>query len=164
MSLEIITASNNDREVIKNLLQLYIYDFTEYIDMNVDENGLFKLHVDLNEYWTEEDKHAYLIKQEGKYAGFALVKMVILPTRHHSIAEFFILKKYRKKGIGQAVAEKIFDSHPGEWEVHQTENNVAAQKFWNSVIARYTDSNYSDHFLNGKRIQTFKNEKKDKNS
>lgn len=50
-------------------------------------------------------------------------------VRHYSIAEFFILKKYRREGIGKAIAAEIFSRHKGPWEVHQIENNTGAQSF-----------------------------------
>lgn len=44
----------------------------------------------------------------------------------HSIAEFFIMRKYRWQGMGQAVAFYIFDLFPGRWWVAQTEANRQA--------------------------------------
>ena len=42
MNFELIYASQDYKNVIKNLMQFYIYDFSEYIHYDVEEDGLFK--------------------------------------------------------------------------------------------------------------------------
>jgi predicted acetyltransferase len=71
-------------------------------------------------------------------AGFVLVN-----DRGHSgepidrnMAEFFILRKYRRHGVGRAAAERIFTQHPGQWEVAVARKNVAALSFWRTAITR----------------------------
>jgi len=93
---------------------------------------------------------------DEKYIGFVLVRFIESATRNYfSIAEFFIMKKYRRKGIGQAVAEQIFDLHVGQWEVYQKESNEPAQVFWNRVIDRYKKGQFKERFENGRRIHDF---------
>jgi len=65
------------------------------------------------------------------------------------------MRKYRKEGIGKAVAEQIFDLHRGQWEVYQKESNKPAQLFWNRIIDEYTKGQFKERFENGKRIQDF---------
>ncbi len=60
----------------------------------------------------------------------------------HCIAEFFVMKKYRQKGVGRAAAMKIFDMFHGGWEVSQWVNNLSAQNFWRKVISAYTNGKY----------------------
>jgi predicted acetyltransferase len=59
-----------------------------------------------------------------------------------SISEFFVMRKYRKKGVGRAAAIEVFDMFPGLWEVLQHEANVPAQRFWEEVIGAYTGGHY----------------------
>jgi predicted acetyltransferase len=74
-----------------------------------------------------------------KYAGFVLIKQINSTDRSNfSIAQFFILKKYRRAGTGKAIAIQVFNLHKGQWEVHQ-KNSKPAQMFWNSVISKYTN-------------------------
>jgi predicted acetyltransferase len=70
-----------------------------------------------------------------------------------SIAEFFIMKKYRRRGIGNKVAKDIFDRHKGDWEIHQLKSNLPAQAFWKKVIAEYTGEKYIDRQV----VQQFSN-------
>lgn len=60
----------------------------------------------------------------------------------HNIAEFFVMKKYRRKGVGRVAAMKIFDMFHGGWEISQWINNLPAQNFWGKVIAEYTNGKY----------------------
>src|SRR4051794_12409009 len=117
MNFEVIYASQDYKDVFKNLMQFYIYDFSAYVDYDVEEDGLFKAYPNLEDYWNQKGtKFPYAIKKDRKYIGFVLVKTIKSEKNVFSIAEFFIMKKYRRLGIGSAVAEHIFDLHKGQWE------------------------------------------------
>lgn len=145
MNLEIRKASIQDKTIIQNLLELYIYDFTEFGQYYVNENGLFG-YKDLDLYWEEEGRDPYLIVVDQKLAGFALIhseknsegEMV------HAVSEFFVMKLYRGKGIGKEVAFYLFDQYPGLWEVYQMKTNIPTQFFWRSAIKAYTQDNYEE--------------------
>jgi predicted acetyltransferase len=157
MDFELILASRAYQEVINNLMQFYIYDFSPYVNYDVEADGFFKAYPNLEDYWSEKkNKFPYIIKKDDKYVGFVLVKTINSEIDHFSIAEFFIMKKYRRQGIGKAVAERIFNLHKGQWEVHQRENNKPAQEFWHEVINEYTKGQFSEQFENGRSIQHFK--------
>ena len=156
---ELIKASQEYQEVIKNLMQFYIYDFSEFAKYDVEENGLFEPYAGLEDYWKEDKNRVpYIVKKDATYLGFVLVRFIESGERNYfSIAEFFILKKYRRKGIGKAVAEQIFNSHKGQWEVYQKESNKPAQVFWNRIIDEYTKGQFKERVENGRRIQDFEN-------
>lgn len=159
MNFELIQATPEYKEVMRNLMQFYNYDFSEFIDFDVEEDGLFKAYPYLEDYWKEEEhRFPYIIRRGQNYAGFVLVRYIETEERnYYSIAEFFIMKKYRREGIGQAVAEQIFNLHKGQWEVYQIERNKPAQLFWNKTINQYTKGQFTDRFENGRRIQEFSN-------
>lgn len=159
MKFILLKASEEHKIVIQNLMQYYIYDFSEYIKYDVEDNGLFAPYPNLMDYWErDEDKFPYVIKMNDKYVGFVLVKFINSIGRNYfSIAEFFILKKYRREGIGKAIAIKIFDLHRGHWEVSQRNSNKPAQKFWSKVISEYTKEQFKERCEDGKRIQNFIN-------
>lgn len=157
MNFELINASPDHRDVIQNLMQFYIYDFTEYLGHDVEADGLFKAYADLDEYWIEgTGKYPYMIKRDGKLAGFILVNEITTDKKYFSIAEFFIMRKYRRSGIGKPAAKQIFDLHKGDWQVHQREINLPAWKFWINVMREYTQDNFTERIENGRRIQNFK--------
>jgi predicted acetyltransferase len=159
MNFTLLQASTEHKIVIQHLMQFYIYDFSEYVNLDVEKNGLFAAYPDLNDYWEKgNNKFPYIIKKNDNYAGFVLVKLIGPKERNlFSIAEFFILKKYRLEGIGKAVAIEIFNLHKGQWEVYQKESNKPAQLFWNKVISGYTNGQFTERLENGKQIQNFEN-------
>ena len=159
MNYEIIPTSIAHKAVMQNLLQFYTYDFSEYTEANVEEDGLFAVYPHLEDYWMDTvHRFPYVIMKEEKYIGFVLVRFIQTSDRNYfSIAEFFVMKKYRRQGIGNAVAKDIFDLHKGQWEVFQMEANIPAQKFWKKVITEYTDGKFTQGIENGRVIQRFKN-------
>jgi predicted acetyltransferase len=54
------------------------------------------------------------------------------------IAEFFVLRKFRRRGAGQRSAHQLFDRFRGRWLVAVLTLNTPAMKFWPKVIRRYT--------------------------
>ena len=75
---------------------------------------------------------------------------------YFSMAEFFIMQKYRREGIGKEAARQLFTLHKGDWQVHQRENNIPAQEFWRKVINKYTDGQFSERLESGRRVQNFR--------
>ncbi|WP_018757209.1 hypothetical protein [Paenibacillus terrigena] len=74
---------------------------------------------------------------------------------YNYLAHFFILRKYRKQGLGREVARTIFNSRLGEWELYQLVRNKPAQLFWTRVINEFTNGNYEEKYEEGRRYQTF---------
>lgn len=60
----------------------------------------------------------------------------------HNIDEFFVTRKYRRQGVGKAVALMTFEMFKGKWEVCQMQDNIRAQKFWMAVISEYTNGDF----------------------
>lgn len=144
MDVQILPALIADKSIIQRMLELYQYDFSEFEDTDLDEHGYFGYPY-LDYYWIEADRHPFLVRVDGKLAGFVLVNQyTYLPGSQYSISEFFILRKYRKHGIGRQAAFHVFSLFLGRWEIHQAEKNVTAQKFWRSVIGEYTKGNYTE--------------------
>ena len=76
--------------------------------------------------------------------GFVSVKELSgCETADFEIEEFFILRNYRKKGIGKNIATKMFADFKGKWQIRVLDNNAPAMVFWQRVISEYTDDKYS---------------------
>lgn len=144
-TVELYRAKVEDKAVLRQLLELYAYDFTEFDGADVDEHGLFGYHR-LDHYWTDEGRYPFLVRVAGKWAGLALVRDVtaVDGSVAHSMAEFFLMRKYRRHGIGEMVARHLFDMFPGPWEVGQITTNLPAQAFWRVVIGRYTGGRFEE--------------------
>lgn len=139
MKIDIKKASIEEKPILRNLLELCHHDYSEFSGEDIGEHGLFT-YSRLDHYWTEPERHPFIVRVSSKLAGFALVRE--LDSETHSIAEFFIMRKYRRQGVGAAVANYVFDLFPGKWHVAQEEVNLPAQAFWKKVVSRYTDGKY----------------------
>ncbi|WP_422656708.1 GNAT family N-acetyltransferase [Paenibacillus sp. EC2-1] len=155
--VEVYAAPVNEKETISNLMHFYAYDFSEYMDMDIEEDGLYAPYPYLNDYWTEPDfRFPYLFKVNGKHAGFALVRKIQTAEKtFFSMAEFFVMKKYRRQGVGKLAAIALFDLHSSPWEVFQLKTNIPAQHFWNKVISEYARGQYTEHDEQGDKTQAF---------
>ncbi len=142
--VEVVEVSEEQKSVLRQLIELYEYDFSEYNDRDVNDYGLYG-YTYFDHYWTDNNRYPYFIKVNHQYAGFVLVNdhcYLQESSASKSIAEFFIMRKYRRMGIGSFVAKTIFDLHRGNWEVLQHGNNDTSKLFWEKTISDYTSGNY----------------------
>ncbi|GAK39446.1 hypothetical protein TCA2_1934 [Paenibacillus sp. TCA20] len=147
MELSLTIVSREESQVIRHLMQFYLYDFTKYLDIDVNSDGVFPEYPNLNEYFIRSDKFPFLIRSGQVPAGFALVER--LSERREGdyyMTEFFVMQKYRRSGVGTWAAQELFRRFPGEWKVSQVRTNVAAQAFWRKVIGTYTDGQFRERF------------------
>ncbi len=138
--IEIIPARQEQEPILANLLELYAYDFSEFHDLELGCNGRFG-YGDLLLYWSEPGRHPFLVWVEGKLAGLVLVKRGSEVSGDESVwdvAEFFVLRRYRRRGIGTQVAHEVWRQFPGRWEVRVMESNTAARVFWAHAISMLT--------------------------
>lgn len=145
MEILVDRAAYEEKSVVRNLMELYKYDFTEFDPEDVNEHGLYE-YMYLDNYWTEEGRHPFLIRVDNKLAGFALIRVIEFGSEEHtySMSEFFVLKKYRGKAVGRTAAVKLFEMFEGKWKVAQIEENKPAQSFWRKVVENYTGGNYEE--------------------
>lgn len=153
MNIEIIEAREADMPVIENLIRFYIYDMSEHMGWDCPESGLFGGCDELPQYWGKTCDpeytwpegwcgYPYIVRVDSKLAGFSLVRET--GENSYDIGQFFILRKFRDKGVGKYVARRVFDSFKGEWEVAQMPENTPARAFWTRIIAEYTGGNYEE--------------------
>lgn len=151
-------ALKHEEYILHNLLQFYIYEFSNYIpEIKLEQDGAYE-PFNLDEYWNNENFHAFFIKFEKEFIGFALVESETneIPNTIH---EFFIISKYSGNGLGRVAASKIFSQFPGNWVITQIEKNYPAQAFWRSTIDTITNGNYVERYdENRKSIQEFHTE------
>ncbi len=91
-------------------------------------------------------------------AGFALVTRQTHASRtaDYRMADFFIAREARRRGVGQGAVRLILDRFAGRWEVVEYSRNPAR----GGVLAQgdrdvYTKGNYQERVANGEVRQTF---------
>jgi predicted acetyltransferase len=145
-SFEIRAARAEDRPALQRMLELYQYELSDIWDQDLDAHGEYGYSLD--RFWSGEGCRAFVATVSGHYAGFALADGAVkVGTNGHWMDQFFVLKKYRRSGLGAALARHVFDALPGRWEVGQMPGNLAAQAFWRRVIADCTKGAYTEHAI-----------------
>ena len=133
------------------MLQLYCHDFSEFVDVDLDAEGLFE-YESLPLYWTEQHRHPFLVWVNGVPAGFVLVKRSATSTDFQTIwdmAEFFIVRRYRRRRIGTRIAKEVFKRYLGRWEVRVLTSNQGALHFWERTI-----KDFVGHEISSVRVKT----------
>jgi predicted acetyltransferase len=148
--MELLRVSIEKKIILRNLMELYQYDMSQYEEEranDVNEYGLFDYKY-LDHYWTEEGRHPFFVMISGKLAGFVLVREITVAggdsSPKFSMAEFFILRKYRRQGFGKEVAYIVFKMFKGKWIVSWLNKNTSAKAFWTGIISEYTGGEYAE--------------------
>jgi predicted acetyltransferase len=135
-------ATSRDAVLLSNLLELYLHDLSEAfptIELGADGRfGYDKLPL----YWSEpERRFSFLIRHGARVVGFVLATRGSPATDDPAvfdIAEFFVLRRHRRSGVGRRAAFLLWDRLPGRWIVRVSEGNRGALSFWAGVIDEYT--------------------------
>lgn len=143
--IEVIPATREQIPVLDNLIQLYAHDFSEFHHVELDQDGRFT-YGPLALYWSEPSRHPLLVKMDGRWAGFVLVQR---NETAWDMVEFFVLRGFRRRGAGTAIAREVWKRFPGRWEVRVMQANHSALLFWERAISIFT----------GQRIQPISVEK-----
>ncbi|MFT4713055.1 MAG: putative acetyltransferase [Candidatus Azotimanducaceae bacterium] len=135
-SLTVSRAAPEQKNLVINLMQFYLYDFTEFVSVERNDDGLF-CYPYLNHYWQEPDRHPFLISVDSEPAGFALVREVLNPETNEiafDMAEFFVMKMFRRQNVGNEAVQTLCASMQGNWLVRVMGNNHRAYHFWKSAL------------------------------
>ena len=135
MEIVLCRAMPEKRDALFRLLQYSLFEesLTDFNEMNDD--ALFD-YPWFDAYFTEAEREAYFIRENGsdRLLGFAMVRAH--EDGRHSIAEFMVIPKYRRRGVGSQAAKACFALHNGLWEVKPAYGSEQAKRFWQKVISQ----------------------------
>lgn len=135
MHIELVPTQAEQAPLIRNLYQFYAYESSDWEQEEVEADGRFYLHEPhLARYWQEQDWSANLILVDGAIAGFLLIERCeLVGVDALEFADLFILKKYRRLGIGQALAQQVLQ-RGGTWLVRFYAQDQLTASFWRKVL------------------------------
>jgi predicted acetyltransferase len=139
-TIELIPAAPDQEPIVANLLELYVHDFSEFLDIELGEDGRFG-YPDLPRYWREIDRHPFLVRIDRRWGGFALVRKGSEFSGNAGVwdmVEFFVVRRYRRLGIGTRIANEVWRRFPGQWEIRVMQSNDSARQFWKRAIEEFT--------------------------
>ena len=152
MEVELVQATDEHLPIVRNLTAYYVYDMSKSVGWDCNDEGVFGGCDDIAEYWcqahreTEESERwpegvrgvPFLVRVDSSIAGFAAVKVIPNdPEPVNDMGEFFILGRFRHRGVGRRVAHSMFARFPGPWQVRQLLLNHPAHAFWRQVISEF---------------------------
>ena len=70
--IEVFPATREEQPVLENLLDLYVYEFSELLGLEIVKMEIPLTRLPL--YWSEPERYPFLVRVDGKLAGFVLVK------------------------------------------------------------------------------------------
>jgi len=154
MNIKLILVDIKDRVILRDLINEYEKEL-----LGIENPGEYKY---LDSYWKKEDRYPFFVKIESVIGGFVLINShTLIQKPGKNIAEFYIKKEFRNKGIGKMVAFKIFELFKGNWELRQLREDISAQNFWRKIVSEHTQNNFQEKFLDTKDwcgpVQTFRN-------
>ncbi|MDD2091341.1 GNAT family N-acetyltransferase [Pseudomonas guariconensis] len=135
--LQLLQTSADQAELIRNLYQFYAYESSDWEAEDVEVDGRFYIHEEhLVRYWQSPGWSASVILVDGFIAGFVLIERSELPgLAATELADLFILKRYRRQGIGKAIAQQLLCSGAGDWLLRCYSQDPPAVAFCRAVLA-----------------------------
>jgi predicted acetyltransferase len=163
VSIRDAKRSPDDRKWIQSVYRDYLSDLAAL------NTGIFPVlgeyghrEPDLLARWFADDRaHPLMILKDEQPAGFALIVRAPLQTQSrpaidYRLSEFFVLRKFRRLGVGRDAATLIFNRFAGQWEVTEYVRNPGAVSFWRQVISLYTRGAYTERTADGEVRQVFR--------
>lgn len=143
MTVQIRRVEISEKDTLANLLEKYLYEFSQYDKRKYNDKGLFGYKY-LDNYFTDNDRFAYFITVDGELGGFALINKYCACERpvDWSVAEFFVSYNYRRQGVATRAVDLIFENHKGFYHIKYHKENVASAVLWNNAARKYSGDNY----------------------
>ena len=113
--LKVIEAKKEDRDTVMNLLEKYLYEFSQWEKTDVNDKGLY---------------------------GYEYLDCYFEEKTDFCLSDFFIMNKYRRKGYGKEAVFQVLNMHHGKWQLKRHPHNIGSVHFWNNMIAEYTKGNF----------------------
>jgi predicted acetyltransferase len=115
----------------------------------------------LQRWFDDRTAQVLTILYSEEPVGFAMVRRrsAAAPPasspNEYSMAEFFISRPWRRRGIGAEAVRLLFDRFAGQWLISEHVRNTTAVKFWRRVVSGYTQGKYQERVFNGEVQQHF---------
>ena len=158
-------GSNTDQRWIQAVYPEYLAELSE---VSHSGTGVFPItgehgprEAELLARWFRDDRsHPLMILENGRAAGFALVsRPLVAPAAQagpgYRMAEFFVRRDYRRRGVGSMAAGLIFSRFAGSWDVAEAAANTEAVNFWRRTVMAYTHGHYDERVRDGEVRQRF---------
>lgn len=138
VQIELVRIQPGEAPALANLFQFYFYDNSGWDGEDVATSGRFDACEEtIADYVQDPSMSAHWIKVDGALAGFAVTEPVELPEGVvDEFADFFVLKKYRRRGVALEVVRRLVVESSQRWLISVFRDDIEAGCFWQSAFAR----------------------------
>ena len=123
-----------------------MHDMAEWFQFDSLEDGSYSYATD---HCWEEGCAVFLAYSDVTPIGFAIVgsgEQWTGDQNARELVEFFIVRKYRRKGVGRILAEHVWSLYPEKWVVRVFQHNLPALPFWRVAVSGFTEGAYDEDF------------------
>jgi len=152
-----------DREWIESVYSDYLDDLSPlntgvFSATSLGEIG-YSESDQLARWFGDPSVHPLVILRGNERVGFAMVASGSAGAGRAAVdyrmAEFFVGRTWRRRGIGRLAVELILNRFAGRWEITEYLRNPVAVSFWRGVVANYTLGRFQERVINGEVRQVF---------
>lgn len=159
-TIQLVKVTEKNKSLLFNLMQLYLYDLSVYFNFKINNNGIYE-YDHFEDYFIDSNYIPYFIYSDNELVGFVLLNDYSPITNTHeniiNVSEFFILKLYRKQGLGEMTFQALLEMHKGVWTIKPAAFSKEANAFWETIINKHIDSAINTNYINNNPIYTFSN-------
>ena len=139
--VEIRPVCEHDRELIKNIYNLYQNDLSAYTNdfKYLDANGLFDARQYTQVLPFGDGVFTYIITENGKNVGLTMVtdRTYAPEGCDFCFQEMYIIRPARGRGIAQSAAALALEGRGGVWGLEVYNKNLPALGFWRKFVSTY---------------------------
>jgi predicted acetyltransferase len=156
-------GAQGDREWIESVYRDYLDDLSPlntgiFSATSLGEIG-YSESDQLARWFGDSSVNPLVIVRGAEPVGFAMVargsNSAGRPPCDYRMAEFFVARTFRRRGVGRMAVELILNRFAGRWEITEYLRNPVAVSFWRRVVANYTQGRYQERVTNGEVRQVF---------
>ena len=144
MEVSLVKIDKDDRNILENLFHYYVYEMSGFLALGPNQDGHFgfnKSQFDI--YWESESHIPYFIYVNQELAGFVLIRKYPSDLSSNDIDQFFVLRKFKGKGIGKKAFKLVTELISGKWQIRVLFENSSALHFWKSSVSNIVGQNYT---------------------
>ncbi len=146
MKIELIPATKEEIPVLRKLMQFYLYDIAALDHWDIRQDGEYGNPERIESFWVDGQYERFIIQVEGILAGFVLTshKFTDDNIRINLVSEFFVLRRYRRTGVGRKIATRLFEEVGETWEISVMRSNTPAQEFWARIVSDHIGRSFRE--------------------
>jgi predicted acetyltransferase len=142
VNLQVLQIDRSQEAVLRTLLGYYCHDLAECFQLDANEDGTYLYPID--ELW-DAGNAVHIAYLDRIPVGFAIVGSAACYGELQGVKdmrEFFMVRRYRRTGLGSLLAMAVWEKCPGPWLVRVFRGNAPGLRFWDRIIDTYTEGSF----------------------